>query len=52
MSAHLLVRGVDDPAESQRLLEQVSALLRERFGVEHTTIQLEYRDLRPDEPEY
>lgn len=52
LSAHLLVRGVDDPAESQRLLEQVSALLRERFGVEHTTIQLEYRDLRPDEPEY
>ena len=50
LSAHLLVRGVDDPAESQRLLEQVSALLRERFGVEHTTIQLEYRDLRPDEP--
>ena len=52
LSVHLLVRGTDDPAESQRLLERVSALLHERFGLEHTTIQLEYRDLQPDEPEY
>lgn len=52
LSAHLLVRGVDGLAESQRLLLQVNALLRERFGLSHTTIQLEYRDLQPDEPEF
>lgn len=52
LSAHLLVRGVDDPAGSQRLLERANALLYERFGLEHATIQLEYRDLEPHEPEY
>ncbi len=38
MSAHVVV---DDVRESERLLEVLHALLHARFGIDHTTIQLE-----------
>jgi cobalt-zinc-cadmium efflux system protein len=38
MSAHVVV---DDVRESERLLETLHALLHARFGIDHTTIQLE-----------
>ena len=38
MSAHVVV---DDVRESERLLEALHALLHARFGVDHTTVQLE-----------
>ena len=38
MSAHVVV---DDVRESDRLLEELHALLHARFGIDHTTIQLE-----------
>jgi cobalt-zinc-cadmium efflux system protein len=38
MSAHVVV---DDVRESERLLEVLHALLHTRFGIDHTTIQLE-----------
>jgi cobalt-zinc-cadmium efflux system protein len=38
MSAHVLV---DDLADGQHVLGDLQQLLRERFGIEHTTIQLE-----------
>jgi cobalt-zinc-cadmium efflux system protein len=38
MSAHVVV---DDPRESDRLLEALHAVLHARFGIDHTTIQLE-----------
>jgi cobalt-zinc-cadmium efflux system protein len=38
MSAHVVV---DDLAESARLLEELHAVLHARFGIDHTTIQLE-----------
>jgi cobalt-zinc-cadmium efflux system protein len=38
MSAHV---AVDDVRESERLLETLHALLHARFGIDHTTIQLE-----------
>ncbi|MGH7324972.1 MAG: cation diffusion facilitator family transporter [Candidatus Rokuibacteriota bacterium] len=38
MSAHVVV---DDVRESERLLEMLHALLHARFGIDHTTIQLE-----------
>ncbi len=38
MSAHVVV---DDPGESERLLEELHAVLHARFGIDHTTIQLE-----------
>ncbi|MEX2145577.1 MAG: cation diffusion facilitator family transporter [Candidatus Rokuibacteriota bacterium] len=38
MSAHVVV---DDVGQSDRLLEELHALLHARFGIDHTTIQLE-----------
>ncbi len=38
MSAHVVV---DDLAGSERLLHRLHAVLHARFGVDHTTIQLE-----------
>ena len=38
MSAHVVV---DDVGESERLLEALHALLHARFGIDHTTMQLE-----------
>jgi cobalt-zinc-cadmium efflux system protein len=38
MSAHVLV---DDLADGRHILGDLQTLLRERFGIEHTTIQLE-----------
>ena len=38
MSAHVVV---DDVRESERLLEALHALLHARFGIDHTTMQLE-----------
>jgi cobalt-zinc-cadmium efflux system protein len=38
MSAHVVV---DDGRESERLLETLHAVLHARFGIDHTTIQLE-----------
>jgi cobalt-zinc-cadmium efflux system protein len=38
LSAHVLV---EDMADGQHVLGDLQELLRERFGVEHVTIQLE-----------
>jgi Co/Zn/Cd efflux system component len=38
MSAHVVVADV---RESERLLEALHAVLHARFGIDHTTIQLE-----------
>jgi cobalt-zinc-cadmium efflux system protein len=38
MSAHVVV---DDPGQSDRLLDALHAVLHARFGIDHTTIQLE-----------
>jgi cobalt-zinc-cadmium efflux system protein len=38
MSAHVVV---DDVRESERLLDRLHALLHARFGIDHTTVQIE-----------
>ncbi|MBI4247795.1 MAG: cation transporter [Candidatus Rokubacteria bacterium] len=38
MSAHVVV---DDPGQSERLLEALHTVLHARFGIDHTTIQLD-----------
>jgi len=38
MSAHVVV---DDPTDSERLLEALHAVLHARFGIDHTTIQID-----------
>lgn len=46
LSAHIVVDdGCCDMIESQALLERLQALLHRRFGVEHSTLQLEWTDL-------
>jgi cobalt-zinc-cadmium efflux system protein len=51
MSAHVLVREGVDRKEAQAVLAKIRGLLRERFDIEHVTIQIEYRDLEEKEPE-
>ena len=41
LSAHVLLDGDPGGAERARLLSALGALLRERFGLAHTTLQLE-----------
>jgi cobalt-zinc-cadmium efflux system protein len=43
LSAHVLVGEADDCHERRRELEQ---MLADRFGIEHTTLQMEHRDHR------
>ena len=38
MSAHVVI---DDVRQSERLLEALHAVLHARFGIDHTTIQLD-----------
>lgn len=38
MSAHVVV---DDPSDSERLLDELHRVLHARFGIDHTTIQLD-----------
>lgn len=38
MSAHVVV---DDPGQSERLLDELHRVLHARFGIDHTTIQLD-----------
>ncbi len=51
MSAHLLVEEGVRREQAQQILVQVGELLRERFGIDHATIQIEYRDLQENEPQ-
>jgi cobalt-zinc-cadmium efflux system protein len=46
MTCHAVVGGHGDHHE---VLERLSCVMRERFGIEHTTIQLECEDLSPKE---
>ena len=48
MSGHVVIH---DFAGSQRVLNQLSTLLKERFQIEHATLQLEVDDHTPAEPE-
>jgi len=46
LSGHVVVNdGCCDVVESQALLERLRAMLHEQFGVEHSTLQLEWTDL-------
>ena len=42
---------VADPADGTRVLRAARAVLKERFGIEHTTIQVEDAALRAAEPD-
>jgi cobalt-zinc-cadmium efflux system protein len=42
LSAHVVLEEGADPQSSSRVLETVTALLKERFGIDHSTIQVEH----------
>jgi cobalt-zinc-cadmium efflux system protein len=41
LSTHIVLGENCDPRDADRVLEQLSALLKEKFGIDHTTIQIE-----------
>ena len=41
LSTHILLAEQCDPKEGDRVLEEISALLKEKFGIDHSTIQIE-----------
>ena len=49
MSGHVIIQNTQ---ESQGLLARLNTLLREQFGIHHTTLQLEEEGMKhsPDKP--
>lgn len=41
LSTHIVLADSCDPRDGDRVLEQLSALLKEKFGIDHSTIQIE-----------
>jgi cobalt-zinc-cadmium efflux system protein len=41
LSTHVVLADNYDPKDSDRVLERLAALLKERFGIDHSTIQIE-----------
>lgn len=41
LSTHIVLTDNCDPKDADRVLEQLSALLKEKFGIDHSTIQIE-----------
>ena len=41
LSTHIVLTDNCDPKDADRVLEQLTALLKERFGIDHSTIQIE-----------
>ena len=41
LSTHVVLADSCDPRDGDRVLEQLSALLKEKFGIDHSTIQIE-----------
>lgn len=41
LSAHVVIADKCDPKEGDTILEHLAALLKEQFGIDHSTIQLE-----------
>jgi len=50
LSCHLLLGDIS-LKEASELLEKVSALVRKKFQIEHTTIQIEYAGCPEDQPD-
>ena len=41
LSAHVVVAETCDPKEGDKILQQLSTVLKENFGIDHSTIQIE-----------
>lgn len=50
LSAHVVLNAQTGAQDAQLILEAIRQLLKEEFGIDHTTIQIEHRSLRENEP--
>jgi cobalt-zinc-cadmium efflux system protein len=50
MSGHVVLEDRVDRAEAQQVLSELNERLEDDYGIEHATIQLEFRDLEEGEP--
>ncbi len=50
LSAHVVLSADTEPAQAQPILETIRRLLKQEFGIAHTTIQVEHSNLRESEP--
>jgi cobalt-zinc-cadmium efflux system protein len=50
LSAHVVLKDEATSEDAQRVLERIHALLKERFDIDHTTIQIEQPSRSPREP--
>jgi cobalt-zinc-cadmium efflux system protein len=41
LSAHVVIADNCDPKDGDRVLEHLAPLLKEKFGIDHSTIQIE-----------
>lgn len=49
LSTHVVVKQGVDRRQAQRILAELTALAKGEFGIDHTTIQVEYEDLAEEE---
>lgn len=52
LSAHVVLAEGTDPRDVQKILKQLSAQLKDEFGIDHTTIQIEAREWVETERKY
>jgi cobalt-zinc-cadmium efflux system protein len=52
LSAHVVLAENCDPKHSDRVLEQIGARLKEKFGIDHWTIQIEKSSRRKSEMQH
>jgi cobalt-zinc-cadmium efflux system protein len=52
LSAHIVLREDRQPRSATGVLEAVSALLKEKFGIDHSTIQIEHTSRREQEMQH
>jgi cobalt-zinc-cadmium efflux system protein len=48
MTGHAVLAPRTDPRQSHEILLQLRQTMHDRFAIEHTTIQLEFEDLKGD----
>lgn len=51
LSAHVVLTNGVNRSQEQEILTRINQRLKEKFNLDHTTIQIEYQDLKAKEPQ-
>lgn len=51
LSAHVVLSANADRRQETDILSQINQQLKQEFGIDHTTVQIEYQDLQDTEPQ-